>query len=167
MNIKEETCRGSKFATLKYHWHKNYFKLKKKQGPYDPYRNVCFLSKCLKIVFKLKACPGIELSPEIPTETMSQVWWRNSKLRVHCESHCFWWSNNQLLTKHLLLHLHVSCLPPFQSPKTLPPIIFFFFCLKGEHFGHFGELPSFHGFFPHICVIKFLFDFLLLKKNSK
>ena len=28
LNIKGETGRGSKFATFKCHWHKNYFKLK-------------------------------------------------------------------------------------------------------------------------------------------
>ena len=107
--------------------------------------------------------PGIELSPEIPTENMSQVWWSNS-------------SNSEFTVSHIvsdgptITYLPNICFSIFMPIAFLPSKIpkpylqqsLFFLCWKGEHFGHFGEPPSFHGSFPRICVVKFLFDFLLL-----
>ena len=103
--------------------------------------------------------PGIELSPEIPTENMSQVWWRNS-------------SNSEFTVSHIvsdgptITYLPNICFSIFMPIAFLPSKIpkpylqqsLFFLCWKGEHFGHFGEPPSFHGSFPRICVVKFLFD---------
>lgn len=65
-------------------------------------------------------------------------------------------------TRHLLLHLHVSCLPPCQGPKPTPQHPLSYLAedsTSGEGFSHLRTYLVFLGL-SHVCML-LNFDFLL------
>ena len=100
---------------------------------------------------------------------MGWLWWgKLSETRVHSMSH-FLCIAQQTFTKHLLFHLHVNCLPPLMKSQNANWQHLLLSLaengIQGESSSYFGKSHSFPGSLPHTCVIKLLFEFLLLNMS--